>query len=478
MNELQLKITRFLAYKAQQKKRTTYQEVGEAIGWGHPTGRGLGNNLEVILHRLKDWRLPPLTTILVKKGERHPAEDAMVYIRNVLGDVNIDAVQASVFSFDWNDVHELQSQALKLPGGNELWQSSFGAFSQKAASVEGNTFLLKFNGALHGPEGISRPNELEDWSDKILHMPWNGVRASSSSDKSPGPKVAKGDLLFLWAHEGKEFGSGFGLTGVATAKEVIEIDGFLNIQLGDLALLRKPFGFKLLGESGWASAIVDRIDEDRHLRAWVMTLEEKLEIDQLILTYGSGNTLAKEDAEFRLLSVLDRALAEDKEDVAAAEEERKTATSKARPGQQKFRDQAMRRHSGQCVITGSKVSIVLEAAHVIPHTGNSAFEVPENSLILRRDVHALFDAGLIGINSKSGKLIVSPDLKNSTYSKLEGKEINHKLEAASLRYQHARFRKRLLSQKSTDFTAHTDTLTFLRGSDIHCLLPDNLTGEQ
>jgi hypothetical protein len=86
MDSMQIEIARFLAEKAMRQTRATYQQVGDAVGWNHPTGRGLGKNLEVVLHALHDRGLPPLTTILVKRGERHPASDAITYIRGALGD--------------------------------------------------------------------------------------------------------------------------------------------------------------------------------------------------------------------------------------------------------------------------------------------------------------------------------------------------------------------------------------------------------
>lgn len=128
MDALQFEIARFLAAKALHKRRTTYQQVGEAVGWNHPTGRGLGRNLEVILHYLAGRGLPPLTTILVKKGERHPAEDAMAYIRSALGAIDIEATQQQVFAFDWTSVPELAPTADTLPDGRQVWLTSFWGF--------------------------------------------------------------------------------------------------------------------------------------------------------------------------------------------------------------------------------------------------------------------------------------------------------------------------------------------------------------
>lgn len=129
MDSLQFEIARFLAYKAVLGQRTTYQQVGEAVGWGHPNGRGLGAHLEVILRYLAEKKLPPLTTVLVRKGERYPHEDAMEYIRNVLGNIDIEATQQDVFAFNWASVPELQPDPTKLPDGREVWLTSFWGFN-------------------------------------------------------------------------------------------------------------------------------------------------------------------------------------------------------------------------------------------------------------------------------------------------------------------------------------------------------------
>lgn len=128
MDSLQTEIARFLAEKAMRQIRATYQQVGDAVGWNHPTGRGLGNNLEVILHDLHDRGLPPLTTILVKKGEKYPAPDAMAYIRGALGDIDIEKAQQEVFAFNWRSVPELAPTSDRLPGGRDVWLTSFWGF--------------------------------------------------------------------------------------------------------------------------------------------------------------------------------------------------------------------------------------------------------------------------------------------------------------------------------------------------------------
>jgi hypothetical protein len=121
-------VARFLASKAQSGKRTTYKEVAEAIGWGNPKGRGLGNHLEKILHHCKDHGLPPLTTILVPTGERYPGPDAMQYITAALGKIDLDQAQKSVFAFDWGTNPEFSAPSPTTLPGRDFWLTSFWGF--------------------------------------------------------------------------------------------------------------------------------------------------------------------------------------------------------------------------------------------------------------------------------------------------------------------------------------------------------------
>ena len=69
-------------------------------GRSHPCGRELGSDLWIILHGLAERGLPPPTAILVQKGELHPEEGPLSYIRGALGNFDIDALQRQVFEFE------------------------------------------------------------------------------------------------------------------------------------------------------------------------------------------------------------------------------------------------------------------------------------------------------------------------------------------------------------------------------------------
>ncbi len=93
-----------------------------------------------------------------------------------------------------------------------------------------------------------------------------------------------------------------------------------------------------------------------------------------------------------------------------------------RQGQQKFRKLLLDRYMGKCVITGCEVENILHAAHIIPYQGLTT-QHPENGLLLRSDIHNLFDLGLIAINEKTMTVLVSEKLASSGYKQYDGKKM-------------------------------------------------------
>ncbi len=97
-------------------------------------------------------------------------------------------------------------------------------------------------------------------------------------------------------------------------------------------------------------------------------------------------------------------------------------TIKTRRGQPAFRKALLTIFEGRCCITGCLVEGVLEAAHIVPHTTETNYSVT-NGLLLRADIHTLYDLNLIGING-DGKVFVSSALKDSQYSEYHGQTIS------------------------------------------------------
>ncbi len=68
-----------------------------------------------------------------------------------------------------------------------------------------------------------------------------------------------------------------------------------------------------------------------------------------------------------------------------------------RLGQGEFRVRVAASYRNRCAITGSKVTLALDAAHIRPVEKEGAHRL-DNGLLLRTDVHRLFDAGYLGVD--------------------------------------------------------------------------------
>lgn len=83
-----------------------------------------------------------------------------------------------------------------------------------------------------------------------------------------------------------------------------------------------------------------------------------------------------------------------------------------RRGQPQFRASVLAAYRNRCAVTKCSVVEVLEAAHIAPYNGEQTND-PRNGLLLRADIHLLFDLNLIGINPKTMKIVLSEKVKMS-----------------------------------------------------------------
>jgi hypothetical protein len=93
-----------------------------------------------------------------------------------------------------------------------------------------------------------------------------------------------------------------------------------------------------------------------------------------------------------------------------------------RQGQLEFRSRLLRAYAFRCCITGSNAVQALEAAHIHPYRGPRTNH-PTNGLLLRADLHILFDQGLIAIDAVPMTVLVARALKNTTYGDLAGSRV-------------------------------------------------------
>ncbi|MCT4627954.1 HNH endonuclease signature motif containing protein [Halodesulfovibrio sp.] len=96
--------------------------------------------------------------------------------------------------------------------------------------------------------------------------------------------------------------------------------------------------------------------------------------------------------------------------------------ARIRINQWKFRWVLRRAYADRCAITGTTPHHALDACHIQNHNedGNNR---RANGILLRADLHNLFDKKLLKINPKTYRVEIDSALKDTPYGTLEGKKI-------------------------------------------------------
>jgi putative restriction endonuclease len=97
-----------------------------------------------------------------------------------------------------------------------------------------------------------------------------------------------------------------------------------------------------------------------------------------------------------------------------------------RLGQGAFRILVTEAYGRQCAITDGKVLPALDAAHIKPY-GEGGLHIKSNGILLRKDIHSVFDAGYVTID-EGFRFSVSKKVKEifnngEEYLRLHGKEL-------------------------------------------------------
>jgi hypothetical protein len=93
------------------------------------------------------------------------------------------------------------------------------------------------------------------------------------------------------------------------------------------------------------------------------------------------------------------------------------ATIAIRQGQGSFRERLLVAYQSTCAVTGCDAVQALEAAHIVPYFGPQANPVM-NGLLLRADIHTLFDLGLIAVSPSDYRVLISSTLMDGCYASL------------------------------------------------------------
>jgi predicted restriction endonuclease len=94
-----------------------------------------------------------------------------------------------------------------------------------------------------------------------------------------------------------------------------------------------------------------------------------------------------------------------------------------RPGQGVFRKQLLEAYDGRCCMSRADVARALDAAHILPLRGPHTHGV-NPGLLLRRDLHTLFDDGLITVDATAGFAVALHEaLAETVYSDFAGRTL-------------------------------------------------------
>ena len=90
--------------------------------------------------------------------------------------------------------------------------------------------------------------------------------------------------------------------------------------------------------------------------------------------------------------------------------------------QSAFRTNLLLAYGRRCAISAADEPCVLEAAHIDPHS-KSGDNRTDNGLLLRADLHVLFDMGLLRVAPGSLRIELHASLRGSSYGELHGQRL-------------------------------------------------------
>jgi putative restriction endonuclease len=102
----------------------------------------------------------------------------------------------------------------------------------------------------------------------------------------------------------------------------------------------------------------------------------------------------------------------------------------------RFKFEVIKRHGGECAVTGLNVVEMLDGAHVVP-VASGGSDDPRNGLLLSASHHRAFDKHLWCINPKTLEIEASPKGPSLKAMKFERGSVGHLVESRSLPHREA-----------------------------------------
>lgn len=237
--------------------------------------------------------------------------------------------------------------------------------------------------------------DIDDRGNLIVRNP-SGKRPSLRHGASP----IAGDRIFVWKIEEQRLaargtilsfhsedtdkGGGFEI-GIEVENEAPS----RSLGTGDLKPIRT--------NTDTAGSLADRILEYRPSSITGLTVDQTAWLDQRyppsVGSLGEQREAAQEIARQKML-----------------------AEQATRPGQQEFSKTMRINYRSRCTITGCNTPAALQAAHIRVFEGRADDNSPANGLLLRSDIHALFDALLITLSEDGTRVEISEALTDPSYA--------------------------------------------------------------
>ena len=262
-------------------------------------------------------------------------------------------------------------------------------------------FVIKADQIETGPESLS-----------LYARPISGMN---------GAAISLGDGVFVWIFENK---GGRGIEWHGVVQSLDKTQDAYRIELRDLRRGIVNFG-------------TNEIDEFRNS---INTHE--VELYRKLKTYShSGIRRIDENEAKKLLSLFSfDAFANDgrNEVIRLA----RLGTIASRPDQAVFSANVRRAYEGRCAFTGCTAAEALEAAHIKVMDGVDDNDLG-NGILLRADVHALFDKGLIALTLDGNQIQISANLTDRSYAFLRTAKVSQPKEGRpseeNIRHHRSRF---------------------------------------
>lgn len=125
--------------------------------------------------------------------------------------------------------------------------------------------------------------------------------------------------------------------------------------------------------------------------------------------------------------------------------------SMRRQGQAQFRNNLLKAYSNRCAISGNDVPQVLQAAHIGQYRGPKT-QMVTNGILLRSDLHLLFDAHLLSVEPDSKRIRLSRLLDKTEYIDFNKKQLHMPV------YREAYPNEKQLERHFDQFMAETEIL--------------------